>query len=410
MGVTGIIVEYNPMHNGHCYHIAKTRETTGAEAVVAVMSGHFLQRGEPAIINKWARTEMALHNGVDLVLELPVVYATQSARSFAFASVATLDAIGIVDSLCFGSEEGNLLALKKISELVANPPFLLQKLQGEEVNKGTSYPQGMANALKRYLDHMGDKDAHLVDHPNNMLGIEYIRSLIQLKSRIQAFTIQRIAASYRERTFNHPAIASATAIRRSVLEKGLSTAFSFIPETNRFILKREFDEGRGPVDWESLARPLFALLLRTQEKDLTAYLHIDEGLAERLRFAATKTDQVAALIRSVKTRRYTWTRIQRALTSLYLGMTKEHAQHLMLEKGPTYIRVLGFNETGRKLLKDAARYSRLPIYTKISRDIPEMMEWDLMASRLYALAYKHPRNGRVDQEFTHPVMYVQGDS
>ncbi|GIM47546.1 UPF0348 protein [Collibacillus ludicampi] len=410
MHVTGIIVEYNPMHNGHCYHIRKARETTGADAIVAVMSGYFLQRGEPAVLNKWARTQMALQNGVDLVLELPVVYSTQSARFFALGSVATLDALGVVDSLCFGSEAGNLHTLQKASALISEQPFLLQTLQKEELSRGTSYPRAMADALRRYVAMKEDLDAAVFDQPNNMLGIEYLHALITLNSKIKPFTIRRIAAPYHEETFNHTAIASATAIRKSIMEDRISAAFSFMPENNAAILAKEINEGRAPVSWESFARPIVSLLVRAHVKELTRYLHIDEGLAERLRFAAARNTEMHALIRDVKTKRYTWTRIQRALTALLLGLTKEQAENLELTKGPSYIRVLGFNERGRELLKSANVRSRVPIFTKIKREIPRMMEWDLTASRLYMLAYKSLHQEYFRRELQHPVMDVQGDS
>jgi predicted nucleotidyltransferase len=410
MRVTGIIVEYNPMHNGHCYHIRQAKETTHADAVVAVMSGHFLQRGEPAIVNKWARTRMALQNGVDLVLELPVVYSTQSARYFAYGSVATLDALGVVDTLCFGSEAGDIHSLKKAAGLIAKSPVPLQTLQEQELSRGTSYPRAMADALKRYAEKNEDFDPGVFDHPNNMLGIEYIHALIQLKSRIEPFTIRRIGASFHEESFPHPEIASATAIRQTILGQKVSDARRFMPANNALILEKEMQAGRAPVSWESFARPLFSLLLRAQTQDLLSYLHMDEGLAERLRTAVTRNTTVHALIRDVKTRRYTWTRIQRALTSLFLGLTKEKAEILDLRMGPTYIRVLGFNEKGRELLKAAASRSRLPLITNISRGIPPMMEWDISASRLYALAYADLRDDDFRMECLPPVMDGAADS
>ncbi|MFC4766050.1 nucleotidyltransferase [Effusibacillus consociatus] len=408
MPVAGIVVEYNPMHNGHCYHIQKTKEKTGADTVVAVMSGHFLQRGEPAIVNKWARTRMALQNGVDLLLELPVVYSTQSARLFAFGSVATLDALGLVDVLCFGSEKGDLGSLMQLTDLIAEPPALLQTELEKELEKGLAYPAAFAAALRSYVLQTKELDPDLVNHPNNMLGLEYLHALRKLKSPIRPYTIQRLAAGYHDVTFTHAEIASATAIRKAIAENRAMNAF--LPSVNFDILKQEFDNGRGPVTWNSFTQPLFALIARSTPDDLRSYAHFDdEGLETRIIEALPYVSSVSELIYKVKTRRYTWTRIQRALTALLLGFTKEKLRPLKLDSGPDSIRVLGFTEKGRTLLKKSASTARLPIFTNISENVPAMIDLNIQATTVYSLGFPQSSADNRLREPQIPVVYIKED-
>ncbi|MGZ4105951.1 MAG: tRNA(Met) cytidine acetate ligase, partial [Tumebacillaceae bacterium] len=268
MHVTGVIVEYNPMHNGHIYHVEQARQTTGADAVVAVMSGHFLQRGEPAIVNKWTRTHMALRQGVDLVLELPVAYSTQSASLFAYGSVAVLSLLGVVDSICFGSESGDIRSLQTLSNIIVEEPPLLQSLIREELQKGQSYPRATAQALTRYAEQDPRLDSVLVGQPNNMLGLEYLAALRKFGSSIQPATIQRIAAGYNEENITHPTIASVTAIRKATFQTGIETAEPLLPDVSYALLQEEFRSGRGPISWENFRQALFTLLHRETPEQL----------------------------------------------------------------------------------------------------------------------------------------------
>lgn len=406
MHVTGIIVEYNPMHNGHLYHVERSRETTGADAVVAVMSGHFLQRGEPALVNKWARARMALHQGVDLVLELPTAYSTQSATLFAYGSVAVLDSLGIVDSLCFGSESGDIDSLQALSTIIVDEPPLLQSFIQEELQKGQSYPRATGVALHRFLELDPRFDADVIGQPNNMLGLEYLTALRKLNSSIEPRTIQRIVAGYNEEKITHPKIASATAIRKATMQSGLETTEPLLPDYSYAVLQEEFREGRGPLTWERFRQPLFTLLHRSTAAELAQYVGVDEGLEARLLDAALHVDTVHDLIAAAKTKRYTWTKIQRALTAILLGLTREAQAGLGLEQGPDYIRVLGFTEQGRKLLRLASEQARSTILTKLPRNKSPMLELDLRASRIYAEGYAVPQPGSALWDITKPVIRV----
>lgn len=404
MQVTGVIVEYNPMHNGHLYHVEESRRTTEADAVVAVMSGHFLQRGEPAIVNKWARTRMALQQGVDLVLELPVAYSTQSASLFAHGSVAVLNALGVVDALCFGSESGNVDSLQTLSTIIVDKPPLLQSLLREELQKGVNYPTAMNAALAAFTAQDPRFDPELLASPNNTLGLEYLVALRRLGSSIRPATITRIAAAYNEERITHPKIASATAIRKATFETGIETAEPLLPDLSYRVLQEEFAAGRGPVNWENFRQALFTLLQRATPAELAAYVGVDEGLERRLIEAAQEATTVHDLIYRVKTKRYTWTKIQRACTAILLGLTRETQQLLHVEAGPSYIRVLGFTERGRAVLRKASEQSIVPIVTKLPRDKSPMLELDLRASRIYAQGYVRPQQGAAAWDITKPVL------
>lgn len=406
MHVTGVIVEYNPMHNGHLYHVEASRKETGADAVVAVMSGHFLQRGEPAILNKWARAEMALRQGVDLVLELPAAYATQSASWFAYGAVAVLDRLGVVNSLCFGSESGHIQGLQALGRVLADKPPQLTAWLGEELARGVNYPTAMAAALVRYAECDPTLDAALVASPNNTLGLEYLAALAKLGSAIRPATIQRIVAGYNDETISHPQIASATAIRKATFETGLERTEPLLPTYSYHVLQQEFAAGRGPISWENFQQALFTLLLRTTPERLATYVGVDEGLEARLIEAARVTETVRDLIQAVKTKRYTWTKIQRALTALLLDLTREEQAQLQLDAGPDYLRVLGFTARGREVLKRAAGAAAVPILTKIPRDKSPMLAFDLRASRLYAQGYPVKQPGAAQWDITRPVLCV----
>ncbi|MGZ4163925.1 MAG: nucleotidyltransferase [Tumebacillaceae bacterium] len=406
MHVTGVIVEYNPMHNGHIYHVEQARQTTGADAVVAVMSGHFLQRGEPAIVNKWTRTHMALRQGVDLVLELPVAYSTQSASLFAYGSVAVLSLLGVVDSICFGSESGDIRSLQTLSNIIVEEPPLLQSLIREELQKGQSYPRATAQALTRYAEQDPRLDSVLVGQPNNMLGLEYLAALRKFGSSIQPATIQRIAAGYNEENITHPTIASATAIRKATFQTGIETAEPLLPDVSYALLQEEFRAGRGPISWENFRQALFTLLHRETPEQLARYVGMDEGLEARLLDAVRRVDTVHDLVAMAKTKRFTWTKIQRALTSLLLGVTREEQERLHLAQGPDAIRVLGFNHIGQQLLRQASADAHVPILTKLPREKSPLLELDLRASRVYAQGYPEWQPGAAQWDFTKPVIRV----
>ena len=227
--VLGIIGEYNPFHNGHLYHLEQSKRMTGANYTVAIMSGNFTERGSTALINKWSRTEIALNNGIDLVIELPVLYATSSAEGFAEGAIKILNSLKVVDYISFGAETSNIDILQEIANILYAEPKNYKALLAQELNKGLSFPKSRENALMLYLNN--EKYSNIISSPNNILGIEYIKALKKLKSNIKPISIARFEAGYNDTSYTGN-IASATAIRNIVKNGGFDILKRLLPDSS----------------------------------------------------------------------------------------------------------------------------------------------------------------------------------
>ncbi|WCN39049.1 nucleotidyltransferase [Aneurinibacillus uraniidurans] len=385
MRTVGLVVEYNPLHNGHVYHFTEAKKQTAADAAVAVMSGYFLQRGEPAIASKWARTEMALRMGADLVLELPFAYAAQNAEQFAFGAVATLDATGIVDTLCFGSESGHIERIQTLASLLTDEPDAFRTALATELARGVSYPAAYGRAAAQLL---GDADAQKdTSEPNNILGLNYCLALRRLKSSIMPATITRQKAGYHDTEMTDTRIASATALRKHLLESGnLLTIAPYVPPSTLAVLTDEQNAGRFPVTWDDFF-PHVQHTLLTQTPEQLALIHeMTEGLEHRLLTALPQAAAFHELMESIKTKRYTWTRLQRLLLYSMLHITHDQMKQATIA-GPAYIRVLGFSDTGRELLRQMKKTARVPVLTRVPKSKHSLLALDVRAAAVYALAY-----------------------
>lgn len=409
MKVAGIIVEYNPLHNGHMHHFQQTKLATGADAVVAVMSGHFLQRGEPALANKWARAEMALRMGADLVIELPVAFSAQPAEWFAYGAVTALARTGIVDSLCFGSEAGNLAWLERNAERLSQESTRFRAFLKQQLKTGSSYPAAYTAAAAQYMeDGATSIDPHQKwigepgEHgdlsqwmaPNNTLGLHYLIALRRSGSRIRPYTIPRTKAQFGEQTANDASIASATAIRRMLDERSdLRSIAPYVPEFTLSILQDEIDAGRAPIHWECFREPLLHTLVSSSKADLAHVYEMNEGLENRIVQAIASLDPyhnltVQSLLAAVKTKRYTLTKLQRTFTRILLRHFKSDFKRSTLEAGTPYLRILGFSAAGRDLLKTMKRTASVPIIVNVSKNRPPLLELDIRSTSVYALAYR----------------------
>jgi predicted nucleotidyltransferase len=398
MNIVGLITEYNPFHNGHRLHLRKSETLTDAGAVVVVMSGNFLQRGEPALFNKWARTEMALAGGADMVIELPAAFATRSARQFAAGAVRILDATGIVTHLCFGSELGEIEPLQRLAAIIGEEPAELKKNIKKHLHTGVTLPVAESRALAEYAAAAENviltSDLTVLNKPNNILGIEYLRALAEINSSVKPITISRVAAGYHDEHFSPSGIASATGIRKT-LEKigGRTTEISpVVPSETLSIMNKETSSGRGPV-FPEFMMSLLQYRLRTIPKDyLAAVLDVGEGLEHRIVRATKDSHSLSELIDNIKTKRYTRTRIQRVLTYIFLGYNKTMANHFD-DTGPGYIRILGMSEKGRGLVRKMKKAASLPVITRVAPFIKtgaaarEMLNLDISATDIYTLLY-----------------------
>lgn len=406
MNVTGIVVEYNPLHNGHLYHINKTRELTKCDYIVAVMSGNFVQRGEPSLVNKWVRTEMALMSGIDLVIELPFIYSASSAEGFAFGAVSTLNSLGFIDNICFGSEADDIKSLQYIAHILADEPIDYKILLHKYLKNGASFPSARQYALidycriKDFSQDIAKELIEILNSSNNILGIEYLKSIYRLSSKINPVSIKRIHNSYNQSTLTGP-ISSATSIRKNINNNDISEA---LPDYVYSILDSEKKIGRCPVTLSSFS-DLILYKLRDSSLDyIKSLLDVGEGLENKIKKGAENSNNIYDLIGYIKNKRYTSTRIQRILLYSLLSITKEIKDTI---KSPVkYVRVLGFNENGRMLLRQANKTCNIPIITNPSYKDSEMLKYDIHSTDIYVLGYENPVYKSAKQDYKIPPVII----
>ena len=424
MKIVGIIAEYNPFHKGHAYQLRKAKELSGADFAVVVMSGDFVQRGGPALTDKYLRAEMALRSGADLVLELPAVYATGSAETFARGAVSVLEALSFVDALCFGSEAGELSELLPYARLFEEePPLYRACLQGY-LRQGFSFPAARSRAAEEYRNSTerilpcsaDDADcrraAPVLDSPNNILGVEYLRALLHKKSRIEPLTLRREAAGYHELTLDTE-MASASAIRNAVAGADRVDRVSLdpmvaaqLPEASTELLTGAMQRGET-ISLDDFSPQLFYRLLNASQAELAAMQDVGEELAARIykkRLAFTTAEKFAERI---KTRQVTHTRVTRALCHILLGFSEKELEEKKAADYPVYLRALGFRKSAGELLSAIKRESNLPLLVKAA-DAGKLMraeqltlfEQDVAAAHVYESAVALKTGRPLKNEYT----------
>ncbi len=397
MNITGIITEYNPLHNGHIYHINKSKEQTCSDAIVCVMSGNFVQRGVPAIIDKWERTKFALDNGVDLLLELPTVYAISSAEFFAYGSVATLNSLGCVNNICFGSELGEINIIKTIAEILVEEPQQYRLLLKEKLNIGASFPAARSSALSQYilanslLDISCDNLNTILNSSNNILGIEYCKSLIKLNSSMTPYTIQRKGSAYNETELLNE-FASATSIRKFIYEnKEIHDLNSFLPSNVYKRLNLLKTRGYDFVNPDK-AFSYIKYKLLMDPSSILSLPDLEEGMGNRILDAFIKSNTLEEAVNKIKSKRYTFTRIYRLLFQLYLGFDKIPYKNLRSNE-PSYLRVLGFNTKGKEILNLIKKNLDIPLITSVTKKHNSILNYDIKATNLYSLLNNNVKYG-----------------
>lgn len=390
MKTVGLITEYNPFHNGHAYHIEKAKMLTGADRVIVVMSGDFVQRGAPAVMPKHLRAESALLSGASLIIELPVCFATGSAEYFAQGSISLLNRLGCIDSICFGSECGDLHLLKEIAQILADEPIEYQTALKQALKEGASFPAARQEALNIY----SDKYSEILASPNNILGIEYLKALAKIHSKMEPFTIKRIGAGYHDMDINGQ-FSSATAIRSDIYQLAdvnssseslpLTHIQTQVPSSCHELMKKNY-QTRYPVKADDFSLLLKAKLLSETAGSLSHYLDMSPELANRilrLRNDYLSFEQFCDLL---KTKELTRSRISRSFIHVLLGITNDW---LTAMKAPApYARILGFRRDHADLLGILKRTSDIPLITSPARAVLadtayQMLELDIYASNLY---------------------------
>ena len=385
MRIAGIIAEYDPFHNGHKAHIDHTRAENGGNAthIVTVMSGNFTQRGEPALLSKFRRAEMALSCGSDLVLELPLPWAMSPAEHFAAGGVAILNALGCVDLISFGSECGDTEALKQLAGLSRHPDY--SNALKQALNSGIPYAAAGQAAAEAIL---GEEIAAHLASPNNTLGIEYLRAMAEQGVNWDVFTLQRQGALHGEMV-PKDAFASASMLRQMVREGNLSLLDAWMPKESVSILNAAYESGEATTQTRRLEDALLAHLRRCTADQYASLPWLSEGLENRLYRESRCATSLAELLDTVKTKRYPMARLRRVLWSSLIGLTADDVAGL-----PPYVRVLAMNERGREILAKAS--PTLPILTRTAqvKDLDErgqrIFALDCLASDLHALAMEHP--------------------
>lgn len=410
MRAVGIVAEYNPFHNGHRYHVEETRRLAGDAAIVAAMSGNFVQRGEPALFDKWTRAEMAVRGGVDLVLELPAAFAVRSAQFFAAGAVRLLHSLGVVDRLSFGAEHPDLGALRRLAAAIEDEA--VRTVMRRRLDAGETY----AAALGRSLAAASGLPPAVVASPNNILAVEYLRAIERYAPAMVPCPIARREAHYHDKDVSGP-IASATAVRGALLAGRTEQAFGALTASGRELAERCLAEGRGPVAWGDLALVLLAALRRASVADLAELPDVSEGLEFKLK-AAGAAGGLDELLSVLKSKRYSLTRLQRVLVHALLSSRRADVA-AWDDSGPLYARVLAFGERGRRLLRTVAGTASVPVVTKTTHflhgrelygagltPLQAMLALDTLATDVYSLGMPGPEWRRGGWDFRQSPLYV----
>ncbi len=390
--VVGIIAEYNPFHNGHLYHLLKSKEEAKADTVVAIIGGNFTQRGETSIVDKWTKAEMAMANGADLVIELPVLYNISSAENFADGAIKILNSLKAVDCISFGAETDNIINLNIIANLLYEEPGEYREILEEELKKGLSFPKAREEAIVKYLDDKSFKS--ILSEPNNILAIEYMKALKKYKSEIKPICIRRKDVGHFATDYMGE-IASATYIRNKINRGNIDDIKKLVTPPSYTILSEEIQMGHFVKDIVQFENIMMYNLRNMTIEEIANLPDVTEGLEHLIKKAANSCNTINEFINIVKSKRYTDTRIKRILLYSLLKINKKDMT--MSKKTMPYIRVLAANSKGKVLISNISRLNpKLKIVTSVKkfmdsnpdRNLKTMMEKDIYATNVYTLGYE----------------------
>lgn len=380
MKIGGIIAEYNPFHNGHRYQLEKSKELGEWTHAVAVMSSNYVQRGETALISKWARAEMAVKNGIDLVIELPTLWSTAHAQRFALGGVSLLESLGCVDMLSFGSECGDIDELIECKNAI-NSEAVGERLK-ENLEYGLSFASARAEALRTVY---GNRFFDILEEPNNTLGIEYLQALDKLSSSIVPMTVKRVGAAH-DSILRNENFACASDIRSMLLDESREWEM-FVPQSVVDIYNREKESNQAPCPISKLEFSILCCMRQLSAEDIGLSPDVSEGIEYRIHDAALKASSLEELYQLAKTKRYSHARIRRIVLHAFMGFTAED-----YKENPPYIHVLAMNDKGKEILKEAKEKAKKPIVTKAS-DFDELDDYgrhvfalEDMCTDVYSLA------------------------
>ena len=402
MRVVGLIAEYNPFHNGHKYHIEKAKELANADYAIVVMSGNFVQRGAPAIMPKHLRAEAALKCGADLVIELPVCYATGTAEQFAYGAVSLLEKLGCVNAICFGSECGDIDSLKNVAQLLCNESDEYKNALQTCLRSGMSFPLARQNALDKL--HPNCNYGQLLSEPNNILGIEYLKALYRLNSNIEPITIQREVSHYHD-TELQKQFSSASALRNTISDGHFAQLYGQIPSECMPSLEDGY-QVRYPVYANDFSLLLKYKLLNETSMSLIEYADVSEELANRICNRLNDYVSFEQFCELLKTKEITYTRISRALIHILLAVKKNDYHEI------AYARMLGFRNSSSVLLTKLKKSSSIPLLSKTGKDdtlsnlARNMLEIETFASNLYESVVTNKYKTPFINELQHAIIKI----
>ena len=403
MKVAGIAAEYNPFHKGHKYHLAMVKKATGADYRIVALSGNFCQRGVPAFFDKMTRTRMALFEGADMVVEIPVPYATSSAEGYALGSVGTLDCLGIINNMCFGMESKYTEELEIAASKIRNAKETSKDLINDCFKDGKSYAGAMSEIV-------GDDD---IMTPNNILGIEYINAIYRLGSNMSPFGITRLGSYASDKLANDSdTFSSASAVRKALSEEGLKGCKEHIPE-NAFNIMKESFEKKGPSCQDDFSNELYHMLKLKSKTGFEDILGIDRSLSDRITNLIPQYNGYEDFTALVKTRNVTHSHVSRAMLHILLDIRKDSYKELSSKKHLPYVHVLGFKDESSGLLKEIKENAKCPVIykaedTKLLSD-PEdinLLNIDLISADIYNGKIKQKYGVEIKSDFASPVLKI----
>lgn len=382
MNITGIITEYNPFHNGHKFHLEESKKQTKSDGTICIMSGNFVQRGGPAIIDKWKRTELALNNGVDLIIELPTFYAVSSAEFFAKGAVSILNSLNIVNNLFFGSEIGDAKALSEIAKVLVSEDERFQNILKENLSLGLTFAKAREKSLIEYLNR--SEINNIITSSNNILGIEYIKAILKLNSSINPVALKREGSNYNDKSLSQT-FSSATSIREVLKNtSNIEDLKNIIPlESYEVFSKLQEQDYRFTFEEEMFKYIKYKI--QTNCVNFNNLYEVTEGLDNKIIKEISSSNSLHEFILKIKSKRYTYSKISRILTHIYLGLDNDDFKDIANENN-LYVRVLGFNKTGREILSLIKANSSIPLITKVPRFTNNpLLKFDLQATACYSL-------------------------
>lgn len=427
MNVTGIIAEYNPFHNGHLYQIEQVKKN-GADYIIIIMSGNFLQRGTPAILDKWTRANMALSAGADLVIELPAVFATASAQYFARGGISILDKLGVANTLSFGCETDNISLLKECASYLWKEPDEYKERLQAYIKEGKSFPKAREKALTTLL---GKETAAFVSSPNNILGLEYCIALLERGSSIQPMPILRKGNNYHDKDLTENILPSATAIRVQLTDiinathmndLNLNNTHVHTPFFTKYNLSEYVPESVASILEENinkllLSKDALSLLLKykllSKINDLDTYADVTPDLADKIRKNLNSYENITQFMDLLKSKDLTHTRISRALIHILLDITQDMYTDAKFHDYAPYARVLGFHRRALPLLSEIGKNTSIPLLTKLadartqlSEQDYSLLEHDIFCSHVYESVIADKTGTAFQNEFTRQIIIL----